>query len=87
MTWNVPPDRYAVELILAGMMGALVKSKAVKVGMLEDHVLVPLLKHMQMYDAEKDKAGNEIEKTRAREIAFECMTWHAYMENVFNSLK
>ena len=43
------PDRYAVELVISGLLGALVKSKAVKVKILEDHVLVPLLHHMQVH--------------------------------------
>jgi hypothetical protein len=33
--------RSALEMIIAGMIGALVKSKAVKANVLEDHVLVP----------------------------------------------
>ena len=85
--WQVPPDRYAIELILAGIVGALVKSKAVKLNVLEDHVLVPLFQHMRTQDALKEKAVNEGDRERARDISFECMTWHAHMENVFNSLK
>ena len=33
--------RSALEMIIAGMMGALVKSKADKANVLDDHVLVP----------------------------------------------
>ncbi len=87
MTWKVPPDRYAVELVIAGLMGALVKSKAVKVSTLEDHVLVPLFHHMQLHEGYKDKAQNDEDRERARDISFECMTWHAHLENVINSLK
>ena len=85
--WQVPPDRYAIELILAGIVGALVKSKAVKLNVLEDHVLAPLFQHMRTHDALKEQALNEEDRERARDISFECMTWHAHMENVFNSLK
>ena len=43
------PDRYAVELVIFGLIDALVKSKAVEVNILEHHVLVPLFDHMQAH--------------------------------------
>ena len=81
------PDRYAVELVISGLLGALVKSKAVKVNILEDHVLVPLLHHMQVHESYKNSAANEEERARHNEISFDCMTWHARLENVLNGLK
>ena len=36
------PDRYAVELVIFGLLDALVKSKAVEVNILEHHLLAPL---------------------------------------------
>ena len=77
------PDRYAVELVIFGLLGALVKSNAVKVNTLEDHVLVPLLHHMQGHESYKNKK----ERARHNEISSECMTWHAHLENVLNGLK
>jgi hypothetical protein len=82
-----PSDRYAIELVISGLLGALVRSKAVKVNILEDHVLVPLLHHMQVHESYKNKAASEQERARHNEISFECMTWHAHLENVFNGLK
>ena len=81
------PDRYAVELVISGLLGALVKSKAVKVKILEDHVLVPLLHHMQVHESYKNKAADAQERARHNEISFECMTWHAHLENALNGLK
>ena len=81
------PDRYAIELVISGLLGALVKSKAVKVNILEDHVLVPLLHHMQVHKSYKNKAASEGERARLNEISFECMTWHAHLESVLNRLK
>jgi len=82
-----PSARYAVELVISGILGALVRSKAVKVNILEDHVLVPLLHHMQVHESYKDNAASEQERVRHNEISFECMTWHAHLENVLNGLK
>ena len=79
------PDRYAVELVISGLLSALVRSKAVNVNILEDHVLVPLLHHMHVH--ESYKAANEQERARHNEISFECMTWHAHLESVLNGLK
>ena len=45
------PDRYAVELVISGLLRALVRSKAVNVNILEDHVLVPLLHHMHVHES------------------------------------
>lgn len=87
MTWKVAPERYAFELVIAGIVGALVKSNAVKVQTLEDHVLVPLRHHMMLFESYKEKSTTEEERVRNRDVSFECMTWHAYMENVFNALK
>jgi hypothetical protein len=87
MNWQVPPDRYAVELAIAGLIGALVKSKAVKVSTLQSHILVPLFHHMQLHESYKEKATDPAERARHNEISIECMTWHAHMENVLNSLK
>ena len=81
------PDRYAVELVIFGLLDALVKSKAVEVNILEHHVLAPLLHHMQVHEFYKNKAANEQERARHNEISFECMTWHAHLENVLNRLK
>ena len=81
------PDRYAVELVISGLLGALVKSKVVKVNILEDHVLVPLLHHMQEHESYKNKAADPQERARHNEISFECMTWHAHLESVLNGLK
>ena len=81
------PDRYAVELVIFGLLGALVKSNAVKINTLEDHVLVPLLHHMQVHESYKNTAPNEQERARHNEISFECMTWHAHLESVLNGLK
>ena len=47
------PDRYAVELVISGLLSALVRSKAVNVNILEDHVLVPLLHHMHVHESYK----------------------------------
>jgi hypothetical protein len=85
--WQIPPDRYAVELIVAGILGALVKSRATKVGVLEDHVLVPLLTHVQLHDRQAQKATTENEKERHQSVSFECMTWHTFLETVLNGLK
>ena len=76
------PDRYAVELVISGLLGALVKSRAVKVNILKDTVLVPLLHHMQVHESYKNKAPNEQERARHHEISFDCMTWHARLEKV-----
>jgi hypothetical protein len=81
------PDRYAVELVIFGLLGALVKSKAVEVNILEHHVLVPLFHHMQVHESYKNKAASEQERAQHNEISFECMTWHAHLENVLNRLK
>ena len=81
------PDRYAVELVIFGLLDALVKSKAVEVNILEHHVLVPLFHHMQVHESYKNKAANEQERARHNEISFECMTWHAHLESVLNGLK
>jgi hypothetical protein len=82
-----PSNGYAVELVISGLFGALVKSNAVKVNSLEDHVLVPLLHHMQVHESYKNKAANEQDRARHNKISFECMTWHAHLENVLNGLK
>jgi Transposase DDE domain len=50
-------------------------------------VLVPLFHHMQAHESYKSKAANEQERARHNEISFECMTWHAHLENVLNRLK
>jgi hypothetical protein len=81
------PDRYAVELVIFGLLDAPVKSKAVEVNILEHHVLVPLFHHMQAHESYKSKAANEQERARHNEISFECMTWHAHLENVLNRLR
>jgi hypothetical protein len=81
------PDRYAVELVIFGLLNALVKSKAVEANILEHHVLMPLFHHMQAHESYKNKAPNEQERARHREISFACMTWHAHLENVLNRLK
>jgi hypothetical protein len=83
----VQPDRYAVELVISGLLGALVKSNAVKVNLLESQVLVPLLHHMQVHESYKNAAADPQERTRHNEISFECMAWHAHLENVLNGLK
>ena len=81
------PDRYAVELVIFGLLDALVKSKAVEVNILEHHVLAPLLHHMQVHESYKSQAASEQERAPHNEISFECMTWHAHLENVLNRLK
>jgi hypothetical protein len=81
------PDRYAVELVIFGLLEALVKSRLVEVNILEDHVLEPLFHHMQVHESYKSKAASEQERARHNEISFECMTWHAHLENVLNRLK
>ena len=81
------PDSYAIELVIFGLLNALVKSKAVEVNILEHHVLVPLLQHMQAHESYKNKAPNARERARHHEISFACMTWHAHLENVLNRLK
>ena len=43
--FQVQPDRYAVELVISGLLSALVRSKAVKVNILEDHAAVALASH------------------------------------------
>jgi hypothetical protein len=58
------PDRYAVELVISGLLNALVKSKAVEVNILEHHVLVPLFHQMQARESHKNKAPNEQENGR-----------------------
>lgn len=80
-------DRYALELVVFGLVGALVESKNVRVNTLEDHVPGPLLHHMQMHESYENNAATEQERTRNREISFECMTWHAHLESVLNNLK
>jgi len=87
MRWRVQPDRYAVELVISGLLGALVKSKAVKANILEDHLLAPLLHHMQAHESYKNKAATKQDRARHNEISFECMTWHAHLVNVLNGLK
>jgi hypothetical protein len=82
-----PSARYAVELVISGLLGALVRSKAANVNILEDHILVPLLHHMRVHESYKNKASSEQERARHNEISFECMTWHAHLENVLNGLK
>ena len=82
-----PSARYAVELVISGLLGALVRSKIVKVNILEDHVLVPLLHHMHAHESYTNKAASEQERARHNEISFECMTWHAHLETVLNGLK
>jgi hypothetical protein len=82
-----PSARYAVELVISGLLGALVRSKAVNVNILEDHVLVPLLHHMQVHESYKNKAADAQERARHNEISFECMRWHAHLESVLNGLK
>ena len=82
-----PSARYAVELVISGLLGALVRGKAVKVNILEDDILIPLLRHMRVHQSYKNKATSEQERARHNEISFECMTWHAHLENVLNSLK
>jgi len=80
-------DRYAVELVIFGLLNALVKSKAVDVNILERHVLIPLIHHMRAHESYRNKAASEQERAQHKEIAFECMTWHAHLENVLNRLK
>jgi hypothetical protein len=80
-------DRYAVELVIFGLLDALVKSKAIEVSILEHHVVVPLFHHMQVHESYKNKAADEQERARHNEISFECMTWHAHLENELNRLK
>ena len=82
-----PSARYAVELVISGLLGALVRSKAVKVNILEDDILIPLLHHMRVHESYKNKATSEQERARHNEISFECMTWHAHLESVLNGLK
>ena len=82
-----PSARYAVELVISGLLGALVRSKAVNVNILEDHVLVPLLHHMQVHETYISRAADAQERARHNEISFECMTWHAHLESVLNGLK
>ena len=53
------PDKYAVELVIFGLLDALVKSKAVEVNILERHLLAPLFRHMQAHESYKDKADSE----------------------------
>ena len=53
------PDQYAVELVIFGLLDALVKSKAVEVNILERHLLAPLFRHMQAHESYKDKADSE----------------------------
>jgi hypothetical protein len=81
------PDKYAVELVIFGLLDALVKSRAVEVKMLERHLLVPLFRHMQAHESYKNKADSEQERAQHSEISFACMTWHAHLENVLNRLK
>ena len=81
------PDRYAVELVISGLLRALVRSKAVNVNILEDHVLVPILHHMHVHESYKNEAANAQDRGRHNEISFECMTWHAHLESVLNGLK
>jgi hypothetical protein len=73
--------------VIFGLLGALVKSNAVKINTLADHVLVPLLHHMQVHESYENTAPNEQERARHNEISFECMTWHAHLESVLNGLK
>jgi hypothetical protein len=81
------PDRYAVELVIFGLLEALVKSRVVEVNILERHVLEPLFHHMQVHESYRSEAASEQEGARHNEISFECMTWHAHLENVLNRLK
>ena len=81
------PDRYAVELVISGLLGALVKSNAVMVNILEDHVLVPLLHHMQVHESYKNRASDAQQRARHNEISSECMRWHAHLESALNGLK
>jgi hypothetical protein len=83
----VQPDRYAVELIISGLLGALVQSKAVNVGVLEDRVLSPLLHHMQAHKSYMEKTEVSKERSRHNQISLECMTWHAHLESVLSGLK
>jgi hypothetical protein len=42
---------------------------------------------MRVHESYKNKASSEQERARHNEISFECMTWHAHLENVLNGLK
>ena len=81
------PDRYAVQLVIFGLLDALVRSEAVDINTLERHVLAPLFQRMRAHESYKNKAASEQERSQHNEISFECMTWHAHLENVLNRLK
>jgi hypothetical protein len=83
----VPPDNYAIEAVISGLLRMLVKSSVVKVSVLEEEVLGPLLHHIQVHESYSRKADSEKERARHNEISIECMTWHAHLENVLNGLK
>lgn len=81
------PDRYAIKLVISGILGVLAKSNIATASTLEDQVLAPLLHHMQAHELYKHKAESQRERARHGKISAECMTWHAHLESVLNGLK
>lgn len=83
----MPPDKYAIEIVISGLLRVLVKSNVVKASVLEEHVLSPLLHHIRAHESYYRKADNAKERVRHNTIYVECMTWHAHLENALNGLK
>lgn len=84
---KISPERYVGEMIIAGLMGALVKSKAVKPKVFEDYVTAPLYHHYRLQYTCAEKADNEVDRKWHTAVEIECAQWHSYLVNVINSLK
>lgn len=83
----MPPDQYAIEVVISGLLRLLVKSNVVNASVLEEQVIGPLLHHIRAHESYRRKADSAKERARHNKISVECMTWHAHLENALNSMK
>jgi hypothetical protein len=81
------PKEIALELVIAGIVGALAKSGAVKPAVLEDWIAVPLYTRFRSYQGYAERVDSEEDARFMSQCAAECAKWHSLLSSVIDGLK
>jgi hypothetical protein len=79
------PERLALELVIAGLVGALAESKEIKSTTLKKSILGPLDHHFRLQQTYSDQATNDDDAHYHHRCMNECGKWFSLLESVLSS--
>lgn len=79
------PERIVLELVLAGIVNALARSRAASPAALQETILDPLYARFRMHQDLAHRAQTETDAARERRLEVECASWHSLFASVLGA--